>query len=130
MERYYLGLDWGKAKIGVALADDETRLAFGHTVLRNDEKLFDSLKELQKAYPFTEVVMGIPQHAAQHSHKEDIKRFGVLLERELGVKVSYFTEMFTTKMAQANRLERGRMKDLDADDKEASRIILQEWLEM
>jgi putative Holliday junction resolvase len=129
MTHYFLGLDWGKAKIGVALADEETRLAFGHAVLKNDAKLFDTLRALAKEYILMQVVVGMPQHVSQASAQEEIRAFGEKLQKDLGVPVVFFHEMFTTKMAQVHRLERGKMKDVDTDDKEAARIILQEWLD-
>jgi putative transcription antitermination factor YqgF len=129
MTHYFLGLDWGKAKIGVALADEETRLAFGHAVLKNDARLFEVLKTLVKEYAVEKVVVGMPQHVSQVVAQEEIRAFGKKLEEDLEVQVFYFQEMFTTKMAQAHQLERGKMKDVDTDDKEAARIILQEWLD-
>jgi len=43
--------------------------------------------------------------------------------------VEYQNEMFTTKMAQANLIERGEKGVSQHDDEEAARIILQEWLD-
>jgi RNase H-fold protein (predicted Holliday junction resolvase) len=111
------------------LSDGETRLAFGYAVLKNDGALMEVLRKIAAEHDVAEAVIGVPTHTGQKSAEEEIRKFGTDLESALGVKVSYFQEMFTTKMAQANRLERGKMKDPDADDKEAARIILQEWLD-
>ena len=45
------------------------------------------------------------------------------------IRIEYQNEMFTTKMAQANLIERGVKHVSLHDDEEAARIILQEWLD-
>ncbi len=125
---YFLGLDWGKSKIGMALADDETRMAFAHSILKNDEHLFDTLKAIIAEHTVETVVVGVPSH---YAHTENIgdeaKLFGLRLAKECAVKVEFFQEMFTTKMAQDNLLKSGKSRSLD--DQEAARLILQEWLD-
>ena len=43
---HYLGIDFGKAKIGLAVADSETRIAFSFGVLKNDKNLMKNLKNI------------------------------------------------------------------------------------
>lgn len=45
------------------------------------------------------------------------------------VSIAYQDEMFTTKMAQQNLIERGVKHVSKHYDEEAARIILQEWLD-
>jgi len=49
--------------------------------------------------------------------------FGKLLEKELNIKVEYQNEMFTTRMAEDNLIEKGAKNIKNLDDKEAARII-------
>lgn len=129
MTRYYLGLDWGKSKIGVAAADEETRLAFGVGVLGNDTHLETSLRMLVDEYLVQEMVLGVPLHGQHQSAEMEVRAFGAWLERVFHVKVHLIAEMFTTKMAQANLRERGSRK-IGIDDQESARILLQEWLDV
>ena len=128
MTRYFLGLDWGKAKVGVALADDETRMAFAHSIVRNDARLFDVLKKIVTEHEVETVVVGVPSSYA-HAEKvgDDARAFGEKVAHEFGVKIEFFQEMFTTKMAQSNLSQSGKSRNLD--DQEAARLILQEWLD-
>lgn len=128
MTRYFLGLDWGKAKVGIALADDETRMAFAHSIIRNDARLFDALKRIIEEHSIETVIVGVPSTYA-HAEKvgDDAREFGDKVGREFGVKIEFFQEMFTTKMAQSNLSESGKKRNLD--DQEAARLILQEWLD-
>lgn len=128
MTKYFLGLDWGKSKIGVALADDETRMAFAHSVIKNDDRVFDVLKGIIEEYAVEMVVVGMPSgYAHATDAKDTIEAFAGKIGKDFGVEVEFFREMFTTKMAQANLAESGRGKHLD--DQEAARLILQEWLD-
>ena len=34
---HYLGIDYGKSNVGLALADSETKMAFAYKTLKNDK---------------------------------------------------------------------------------------------
>ena len=63
----YLGLDWGKAKVGVALAHEETRLALAYGVLKNDETFLQNIGALIAKEEIGTIVIGIPARNALHS---------------------------------------------------------------
>lgn len=123
-----LGIDWGASDVGVALASLETRVALGLTTLHNDAQLIDQLRQIILEEHIQLVVIGIPSHINRKSVEYPGEKLGQELERELGVLVRYQDEMFTTKMAQQNLIERGMKHVGKHDDKEAARIILEEWL--
>lgn len=128
MTKYFLGLDWGKAKVGVALADDETRMAFAHSIIKNDSQFFDALIKIVRENDVEMVVVGVPSNYTHSTQVgDDARVFGEKVAKECDVKVEFFQEMFTTKMAQSNLLESGKTRNLD--DQEAARLILQEWLD-
>ena len=129
MQHYFLGIDWGKAKVGVALADAETRLAFATTTLTNDASLIDVIGKYIAEYAVETVVIGIPSRINREEVEYDGEKLGKRLAARFGVGVAYQNEMYTTKMARANLVERG-MRHLDRyDDREAARLILQQWLD-
>ena len=125
----YLGLDWGSAKVGAALAHGETRVALPYATLQNDKDLIHRLGEIIAAEDVGTTVIGLP-HYAPHTQEESAgQKLGQALVRHFGVRVEYQDEMFTTKMAQANLIERGEKSVSKQDDEEAARILLQEWLD-
>lgn len=128
MTRYFLGLDWGKAKVGVALADSETRMAFAHGIIKNDARCFEKISTLLNQYSVERIIIGVPFHISQKESAEQAKSFGSRLEKKTVLPVEYFSEMFTTKMAQSNLMEGGHHGK--EDDAEAARIILQGWLDI
>ncbi|MEI6650234.1 MAG: Holliday junction resolvase RuvX [Candidatus Moraniibacteriota bacterium] len=130
MDKNFLGLDWGAAKIGVAFADAETRMAFSVCVLKNDSTLFSRLEELFSEREIGTVVIGIASHVNRQEVVSGGKKLGeAILKNYPSVRVEYQDEMFTTKMASANLREHGIRNLARFDDQESARIILQEWLD-
>lgn len=129
MTRYFLGIDWGQSKVGIALADEETRLAFGVDTLRNNNELVSLLGGIIRKHGVETVIIGIPSYVNREEVEYGGERLGHELEKQFGIRVVYQNEMFTTKMARQNLMVQG-VRGLDAhDDREAARIILQEWLD-
>ena len=125
----YLGIDWGKANVGLALADEETKMAFAYKTLDNDKDFLRNLAEIIAKESVKKVVIGIPSHINREKVEYEGETLGKIMEANLGVNVYYQNEMFTTKMAQANLIEKGVKKIKRYDDQEAARIILQDWLD-
>lgn len=124
----YMGIDWGKRKVGVAVADSETRVAVSLGTLLNDETLLDRLAAIIEERNVREVVIGIPSHVNREQVEYDGERLGALLVRRFGVSVHYENEMFTTKMARAELVANGVRGHLDdLDDAIAARIILESF---
>lgn len=126
---HYLGIDYGKARIGLAVADSETKIAFAHSTVKNDRNFFMKLFEIIQAEKIKKVVIGIPTYVNREEVEYESEKFGKLLEKELDLEVEYQNEMFTTKMAQENLIKKGVKHVKSQDDQEAARIILQSWLD-
>ncbi len=125
----YLGIDWGEKKIGVAAADSETRMAFSLTTLPNNARLLDALAEIISERSVKEVIVGIPSHVNRERVEYGGEKLGTLLAERFHVLVHYENEMFTTKMARAELIERGIRGNLDdLDDALSARIILESFL--
>ena len=130
-DKYYLGVDFGTAKVGIALADPETRVALALTTFRNDAFLIQKIRSLVKQEHIGTIVIGISSHIHFKGGSFRSKEFGDTLMKELGreVVIAYQEEMFTTKMAQDNLIERGTHRVSGQDDAESARIILTDWLD-
>lgn len=124
----YLGLDWGKAKIGVSLAHEETRLALAYGVLPNDDTLLDALGTLFDQEEIGTVVIGVHKSDTYHGEHEG-EKLGKQIADRFKVAVEYQDEMFTSKMAQQNLISKGYSQVSAHDDAEAASILLQSFLE-
>ncbi len=129
-QKNYMGIDWGATDVGVAVADHETRVALAYATLANDGKLLESLGKIFLKESIGTVVIGIPSYINHETAEYSGEKLGKSLkERFPFLEIAYQDEMFTTKMAQANLIERGTKQVSKHDDEEAARIILQEWLD-
>lgn len=124
-----LGVDFGAVKVGLALADSETKMAFAYEILKNDKNLKEKLKEIINEKSVNKAIIGIPSYKNGETIENEAKKLGEFLENCLKIEVSYQNEMFTSKMAQSNLKETGFKDVSKSDDKESARIILQEWLD-
>ncbi len=125
---HYLGLDWGERKIGIALSDDETRIAYAHTIMPNDAAVLDTLAQIVAEYNVSTIVIGVPLHTAHGNTGEGARAFAQKIREALPtVTVQCVDEMFTTRLARAGRVAAG--KSGGDDDADAARIILQDWLD-
>lgn len=126
---HILGVDFGTAKIGLAIADSETKMAFALDTLKNDRKFFENLREIIKEKNVGVVVIGMTRHEKDPESVKKKEIFAKELKEKFSLEVFFQEEMFTTKMAHENIKMHG-VKNISAfDDKEAARIILQEWID-
>ncbi len=133
---HFLGIDYGKADVGLALADEETKIAFIYKALRNDKNFLQNLAEIIEKENVKTVVIGISQYNIKYEADpvksqgdNGARKLGKFIEENFKVEVEYQNEMFTTKMAQAKLIEKGVKGIKRYDDQEAARIILQEWID-
>lgn len=122
----YLGIDYGEAKIGLAIGDDETRLALPYKIISNsgDEKLFNELKDLIRAEAVDVVVVGFPlnlrgQISPQTSR---VEHFFDQLKEHVATPVVLHDERFSSR--EAKKLNAGKR-----DDDVAAMIMLQNYLD-
>lgn len=128
--KHILGIDYGRADVGLALSDTETRMAFGYGKIKNDKELIQKVAEIIAKENVSEVIVGIPTHVNRENVEYDGEKFGKLLQAAVpGIQIEYQNEMFTTKMAQDNLIAKGVKGIKKFDDEESARIILQEWLD-
>jgi len=127
---HYLGVDFGKAKIGLAVADSETRIAFGYGVLKNDRDLIKNLEKIVEKEGIEKIIVGIADVGGGYMRPEkDQAAYMRPLLKKLNIPVEFQSEVFSTKMAERNLKEKGAKKIKRFDDQEAARIILQSWLD-
>lgn len=124
-----LGIDFGRAKVGLAMASEETKMAFAFKILENNKDLIQNLGKIIQENEVKKAVIGIPKYEKGGTIENEARELGNNLNEKFGVEIYYHEEMFTTKMAQANLIEKGMKNVGKIDDKEAARIILQDWLD-
>ena len=131
----YLGIDLGRARIGLALADDVLRTARPLKAVRhrNGEADLAEIGAVAREYEVTQAVVGLPLNmdGTEGAAARMARAFAPRLSTALGVPVDLFDERLSTFEAEDRLRTRGvsarDMKDLV--DAEAAAVILQGWLD-
>ncbi|MBT5338816.1 Holliday junction resolvase RuvX [Candidatus Falkowbacteria bacterium] len=123
-----LGLDWGKAKIGIALGSDETKIASPILILENNGEWLDRLKRIIVSEMIGIVVIGKPVSLKGDESMSHEFEYFVRQVKKLGKKIVFEDERLSTKLAQ------GLMRDFKKtkraqDDDVAATVILQSYLD-
>lgn len=121
----YLGIDFGAKRIGIALSDEEGRLAFPHSVISNTRDLVEEVSEVIEREKINEIVLGESKDYKGQPNKimADIEKFKKELEERIGLKINFEPEFMTSSQA---KLIQGENKMHDAS---AAALILQSYLD-
>jgi putative Holliday junction resolvase len=131
----YLGLDLGRARIGLALADDVLRTARPLETVsrRGDAADLARLREIVAEWEVSQAVVGLPLNmdGTEGGSARLARAFARKMAEELALQVELFDERLSTFEAEVRLRERG--VDARAQraviDAEAAAVILQGWLE-
>jgi putative Holliday junction resolvase len=131
----YLGVDLGRARIGLALADDVLRQARPLRVVQRhgDAKDLAAIREAAVEYEVERAVVGLPLNmdGSEGPSARLSRDFAPKLSAALGVPVELFDERLSTFEAESRLRERGlSTREARARvDAEAAAVILQGWLD-
>lgn len=120
-----LGIDYGKKRVGVAVADTETHMAFPKAVLPNDKFLLGEIKNMAVSQGVEKIIIGESKDfsGAKNPIMKDIELFKKMLEIDLKIEVIYEPEFLSSAQALHGQEE---TKFLDAS---AAAVILQSYLD-
>jgi putative Holliday junction resolvase len=131
----YLGIDLGRATLGLALADDVLRTARALHTLRRSGEASDlaALKKVAEEWEVSRAILGLPLHmdGSEGTSARLARAFAPRVEAALGIPVELFDERLSTFEASSRLRERGiSARDGRAViDAEAAAVILQGWLD-
>ena len=131
----YLGVDLGRARIGLALADDVLRQARPFRVVQRHGEAKDlaAIAAAAREYEVERAVLGLPLNmdGSEGPAARLSRAFAPRLAAALGVPVELFDERLSTFEAEMRLRDRGiSAKDARARvDAEAAAVILQGWLD-
>lgn len=132
----YLGIDYGKKRVGIALSDEEGTLAFPKTILKNEKSLTREILDIVQKENVMEIVLGasFDEFGNPNEIMADIEKFKTLLEKESGLPVHFQKEAMTSVHARNFRDEmrddgRRRPQKNEAIDASAAALILQRFLD-
>lgn len=126
-----LGLDYGSKRIGLAVADEELRLATPFGIIENKDFAFvaDTLHKIVHEEEAEKIIIGLPVSLAGESGGKimgTVKEFIDYLKNELEIEIITEDERFTSE--QVNSMMRGFETKYDRDAI-AAMLILQSYLD-
>jgi putative Holliday junction resolvase len=130
-----LGVDLGRVRIGLALADEILRTARPLSTLtrRGEAKDLAALAEIAREWEVTRVVLGLPLNmdGSEGPSARFARAFAPKLSAALAAPVELFDERLSSFEAETRLRDRG-VSSKDARgmvDAEAAAVILQGWLD-
>ena len=121
----YIGIDYGRKRVGVAVSDAEGKFALPHAVWSNDDRLIENIKKLCLERATDGVVIGESRDLDGQENEvlKDIRFLVEELQTELSIPIYLEPEFYTS--TEASRIQ-GKNNMHDAS---AAALILKSYLE-
>jgi putative Holliday junction resolvase len=133
-----LAVDWGAARIGLAVSDPTQTLATPLATLHEKDKgaQIQRVSALVHELEATRVIVGLPLHldGGESPSARSATKFAEKLARFVDVPVELVDERFTSVVAEERLIEAQRNIRSRASkgliDSAAAAVLLQEWLDL
>lgn len=130
-----VALDHGSRRIGVAIGDTRTGMAFARPAVRqrNVAVALDTVSALLRDEEAELVVLGLPLNmdGSEGPQAAAARAFGQRLAEAIGLEIAFVDERLTSWQAAEQLAAEGRRADRASGevDSAAARMILQEYLD-
>ncbi|MFA6251298.1 MAG: Holliday junction resolvase RuvX [Candidatus Paceibacterota bacterium] len=133
----YLGIDYGTKRVGLALSDEDGKMAFPYKIIKNDLELVDTIHNICGQEEISAIVLGESTDLSGNPNKimGSIEEFKRNLEGELDLPIYFEKEFMTTIEARgragkevnnAKKVAKGKQAAADAS---AAALILGRYLD-
>lgn len=97
-----LGIDYGQARVGVAICDIDGMVATPLVTLKNDGKLFTYLSELIAEHNIVGIYLGKPKHLSgvEGATVELVSTFAQRFSESFDIPITYVDERLTSGAAE------------------------------
>jgi putative Holliday junction resolvase len=130
-----LGIDYGKKRVGLAVTDPLKIISNSLDTI-DTSLIINYLKQYLQKEEVEAFVLGLPVDLQNNDTDvtADVRRFAKVLEKEFpAIKLHFYDERFTSKMAMQTLVNAGKNKKFRRDksniDKVSASIILRDWME-
>ena len=128
-----LGLDFGMKRIGYAVGNTETGMAFGREIILNDKKVYKNIERVCEEEKIEYIVIGLPVSLEEEGDalEYEVRTFGDVVADVINLPVVYQDERLSSKLSEAILRE----QEIKAKDQRgkvdvlAAQRILQEWMD-
>lgn len=122
-----LGIDYGEAKIGLAIATSKFAEPLGVVRFETWDKFVERLVEIIAEDRIEKIIIGL----SEEKTAEKTRQFAEKLKKEISIPIEYYDETLSTHEAQQLSKEAGmkRQKRTALEDAFAASVMLQNYLE-
>lgn len=131
-----LGIDYGKARIGLSISDESFKIAFPLEVVaafHNNDKTVEAVIKVISKFQIQEIVIGLPllMTGKDSPMSLDVRAFAKKLEEKTGIAVHLWDERLTSKQVEREMIDADmkRKKRAQLVDVMAATLILQSYLD-
>jgi putative holliday junction resolvase len=130
-----LGLDFGTKRVGIAVSDDEQRIASPLEIYTRSRPELDAvhLQNMAREYRVVGLVVGLPLHMGGEEGQKarEARRFGAWAAAATTLPLTFWDERMTSATAEQYLIsaQLSRKKRKTRIDKVAAQIMLQSYLE-
>jgi putative holliday junction resolvase len=130
-----LGLDFGTRRVGIAVCDDEQRIASPLEIYTRSRAQADALRlqTLVREYRIVGLIVGLPLHMGGEEGQKarEARRFGAWAASAVDLPLAFWDERLTSATAEDYLVsaQLSRKKRKTRLDKVAAQIMLQSYLE-
>lgn len=129
-----LALDWGTKRIGAAISDEQSKIAFPLDRVIETKKALEAIANLIKEKEVGLLVLGFPKNlkGEETVSTKQVEEFKRQLELRTGLKVKLLDERFSTVEAEKLlNLQGVKQKDQrEIKDNIAAQVMLQQYLDI
>jgi putative holliday junction resolvase len=133
----YLGIDYGRKRVGLAMSDDDGKLAFPLVVLSNNSLLIKNIKNICHNEKIEAVVLGESTDSSGNPNEVmiEIEKFKKDIETGTKLPVFYQKEFMTSLYASVPKLKnifnarKIKIEKEEKNDASAATLILQRHLD-
>lgn len=131
----YMGIDFGDARVGIALSDPLGMLAQRYTTLTNTggKKLFEQITAIIEEKQVSHIVVGLPKNmdATEGFRADATYAFAERLKTYTNVPISFWDERLTTVAAHGylNELDVRGKKRKETVDAVSAELILEGFMQ-
>jgi putative Holliday junction resolvase len=128
-----LALDWGKARIGLAITDETNTFVRTLPTLHRKNRATDlgELSRIIEENQVAKIVVGAPlhMHGAASSSSSQAEQLGRTLVKRCSVELVLWDERLTSVEAEDMLVQRGGKREKGDVDRVAAALILQSYLD-
>ena len=101
-----LAIDYGSKHIGIAISSKKGTIAFPHSVIENNSRLFKILLTLIQEEGIDKVIVGAPEYNKNTAFYQSVEKFIPKLAQTLTIPVESFDELLTSETARKSEAAR------------------------